>query len=120
MTKTQLSLALATASLFASSAQARTEFKTVTGISWELRQPSSSSDPERNQAALNACTQQIAKDVETANLVVNGIAKVSFRNIAITNRYGDWSDTEQSWTGERKHKAGGIVDCSYYQETQLL
>jgi hypothetical protein len=118
--KKALSFAAISASvLTAGHASAAETFKTISGVPWELSTPSSTSDAERSQAALQACQVKIAADIATAQQVLAGTPiRISYRNVSVDKRYGDWSKTKKDdLTGVRKHKAGGVADCSYYQVT---
>ncbi len=115
MKKISIALVSMAALLSAAQASAISTRKTVTGLSWQINGHESSSDAERIQQALNVCTAKIQADVATAS-AVTGLS-ISYSNIAVDSTYGLWSDTEKDdWTGKRSHKAGGVVDCSYFQD----
>lgn len=116
--KKALSFAIFAASALAcGSASAAESFKIVEGVPWQLETPSSTNDAERANAALQACVAQITSNIAAAQVVFAGTeVSVTYRNVAVDKRYGDWSETKKNdWTGVRKHKAGGFADCSYYQ-----
>ncbi|MCX6130845.1 MAG: hypothetical protein NTX25_17535 [Proteobacteria bacterium] len=101
----------------AGSAFASESFKKIVDVSWSISQPSSSSQAERLQAALNACTATVADKIDKANDVLRdeGLT-VSFRNVAVNRIYGVRSETKTNpLTGVRHHDAWGLAECSYYQ-----
>ena len=112
-------LTTAMISNFASGA-VKSEFKTINGVYWEIQQPSSSNPAERAQAAQQACEGRVASEVATAERTLKSyINSISFRNVKVVNRYGDWSETRGRLDGSQHHKAGGYADCSYYQEVDF-